>query len=220
MARKSAAERIKAAELAAKVAADLRATGRNVLLLFDSLTRYARALRELGLAVGEPPLRGGFPPSVFAQLPRLIEAAGATEQGSITAFYTVLADETDLSDPVAEEARSLLDGHIQLSSKLGAAGHYPAIDILRSRSRLMNRVADAAQRADANRVRDWLARYEEVEMLLQIGEYERGNDTGTDLAIDLRPEIQRFLRQPYDRSSPWVETRALLRELCADAPPV
>ena len=215
-----AAERIKAAELAAKVAADLRATGRNVLLLFDSLTRYARALRELGLAVGEPPLRGGFPPSVFAQLPRLIEAAGATEQGSITAFYTVLADETDLSDPVAEEARSLLDGHIQLSSKLGAAGHYPAIDILRSRSRLMNRVADAAQRADANRVRDWLARYEEVEMMLQIGEYERGNDTGTDLAIDLRPEIQRFLRQPYDRSSPWVETRALLRELCADAPPV
>ncbi|WP_281663501.1 FliI/YscN family ATPase [Paraburkholderia fungorum] len=212
-----AAERIKAAELAARVAVGLRATGRNVLLLFDSLTRYARALRELGLAVGEPPLRGGFPPSVFAQLPRLIESAGATAQGSITAFYTVLADEADMSDPVAEEARSLLDGHIQLSTKLGAAGHYPAIDILRSRSRLMNRVAGAAHRADASRVRDWLGRYEEIEMLLQIGEYERGHDPETDRAIDQRPAIQRFLCQPYDRSSPWAETLASLRALCASA---
>lgn len=209
-----AAERIKAAQLASQVAVGLRATGRNVLLLFDSLTRYARALRELGLAVGEPPLRGGFPPSVFAQLPRLIESAGVTAQGSITAFYTVLADEADLSDPVAEEARSLLDGHIQLSSKLGASGHYPAIDILRSRSRLMNRVADPTQRADANRVRDWLARYEEVEMLLQIGEYERGHDPETDRAIDQRPAIQRFLRQPYDQCSPWARTRAQLHGLC------
>ncbi|MEZ0602482.1 FliI/YscN family ATPase [Paraburkholderia sp. IW21] len=209
-----AAERIKAAELASQVAVGLRATGRNVLLLFDSLTRYARALRELGLAIGEPPLRGGFPPSVFAQLPRLIESAGVTAKGSITAFYTVLADEADLSDPVAEEARSLLDGHIQLSSKLGASGHYPAIDILKSRSRLMNRVADTTQRADANRVRDWLARYEEVEMLLQIGEYERGHDPETDRAIDQRPAIQRFLRQPYDQCSPWAETRAQLHGLC------
>ncbi|MDE1184517.1 FliI/YscN family ATPase [Paraburkholderia sp.] len=212
-----AAERIKAAELASQVAADLRATGRNVLLLFDSLTRYARALRELGLAVGEPPLRGGFPPSVFARLPRLIERAGVTAQGSITAFYTVLADEADLSDPVAEEARSLLDGHIQLSSALGASGHYPAIDILRSRSRLMNRVTDAAQQAHASRVRDWLARYEDVEMLLQIGEYERGHDPLTDRAIDRRPAIQRFLRQPYDVCSTWQETRAMLAVLSDDA---
>lgn len=211
-----AAERIKAAQLASEVAMGLRAGGRNVLLLFDSLTRYARALRELGLAVGEPPLRGGFPPSVFAQLPRLIESAGVTAQGSITAFYTVLADEADGADPVAEEARSLLDGHIQLSSALGAAGHYPAIDILHSRSRLMNRVADAAQRADASRVRDWLARYDDVEMLLQIGEYERGHDADTDRAIDRRPAIQRFLRQAYDRSSGWDDTRALLHRLCAE----
>ncbi|WCM20977.1 FliI/YscN family ATPase [Paraburkholderia bryophila] len=210
-----AAERIKAAELASQVAVGLRASGRNVLLLFDSLTRYARALRELGLAVGEPPLRGGFPPSVFARLPKLIETAGVTAQGSITGFYTVLADEADLSDPVAEEARSLLDGHIQLSSKLGASGHYPAIDILRSRSRLMNRVADKAQLADANGVRDWLARYEEIEMLLQIGEYERGHDAETDLAIERRPAIQQFLRQPYDRSSEWDDTRALLHALRA-----
>jgi type III secretion protein N (ATPase) len=209
-----AAERIKAAELAAQVAAGLRATGRNVLLLFDSLTRYARALRELGLAVGEPPLRGGFPPSVFARLPKLIESAGVTGQGSITAFYTVLADEADLSDPVAEEARSLLDGHIQLSSKLGAAGHYPAIDILRSRSRLMTRVADAAQRADADRVREWLARYEEVELLLQIGEYQRGSDPSTDVAIERRAAIQRFLRQPYDNRCAWPDMRMQLRALC------
>jgi type III secretion protein N (ATPase) len=109
----------------------------------------------------------------------------------------------------------LLDGHIQLSSKLGASGHYPAIDILRSRSRLMNRVADTTQRADANRVRDWLARYEEVEMLLQIGEYERGHDPETDRAIDQRPAIQRFLRQPHDQCSSWPETRAQLHGLCA-----
>lgn len=208
-----AAERIKAAELAAQVAVGLRASGRHVLLLFDSLTRYARALRELGLAVGEPPLRGGFPPSVFAQLPRLIESAGATAQGSITAFYTVLADEADLSDPVAEEARSLLDGHIQLSSKLGAAGHYPAIDILRSRSRLMTRVSSAAHQAEANRVRDWLARYEEIELLLQIGEYQRGRDADTDRAIDQRPAIQRFLRQPYDASCSWRDTGMQLHAL-------
>ncbi len=215
-----AAERIKAAELAAQVAVGLRASGRNVLLLFDSLTRYARALRELGLAVGEPPLRGGFPPSVFAQLPRLIESAGVTAQGSITAFYTVLADEADLSDPVAEEARSLLDGHIQLSSKLGAAGHYPAIDILRSRSRLMTRVADAAHQARANRVRDWLARYEEVELLLQIGEYQRGNDAETDRAIDRRAAIERFLRQPYDTRCGWEDTRMQLHALCDGAHPL
>jgi ATP synthase in type III secretion protein N len=209
-----AAERIKAAELASQVAVGLRASGRNVLLLFDSLTRYARALRELGLAVGEPPLRGGFPPSVFAQLPRLIEAAGVTAQGSITAFYTVLADEADLSDPVAEEARSLLDGHIQLSSKLGAAGHYPAIDILRSRSRLMTRVAAAVHQADANRVRDWLARYEDVELLLQIGEYQRGNDADTDQAIDRRAAIVSFLRQRYDTRCGWDDTRRQLHALC------
>jgi type III secretion protein N (ATPase) len=115
---------------------------------------------------------------------------------------------------VAEEARSLLDGHIQLSSKLGAAGHYPAIDILRSRSRLMTRVADAAQRADADRVREWLARYEEVELLLQIGEYQRGSDPSTDMAIERRAAIQRFLRQPYDNRCAWLDMRMQLRALC------
>lgn len=213
-----AAERIKAAELACEVASGLRASGRQVLLLFDSLTRYARALREVGLAVGEPPVRRGYPPRVFAELPRLIESAGLTMQGGVTAFFTVLAEDEDLSDPVSEEARSLLDGHIQLASRLGAAGHYPAIDVLRSKSRLMTRVTDAAHRADANVVRDWMARYQDLELLLQIGEYQRGSDRQSDLAIDRHAAIDRFLRQRHDEYCGWDDMRASLRALCGGAP--
>ncbi|HEY3596815.1 MAG TPA: FliI/YscN family ATPase [Paraburkholderia sp.] len=209
-----AAERIKAAELACQIASDLRAKGRQVLLLFDSLTRYARALREVGLAVGEPPVRRGYPPRVFAELPRLIESAGLTHAGGVTAFFTVLAEDEELSDPIAEEARSLLDGHIQLSSRLGAAGHYPAIDILKSKSRVMTRVTDAAHRAEADRVRGWLSRYQEVELLLQIGEYQRGSDPASDEAIERHAAIGRFLRQPYDEQCNWERTRASMRALC------
>ncbi len=208
-----AAERIKAAELACNIASGLRATGRQVLLLFDSLTRYARALREVGLAVGEPPVRRGYPPRVFAELPRLIESAGLTREGGVTAFFTVLAEDEELSDPIAEEARSLLDGHIQLSSRLGAAGHYPAIDILKSKSRVMTRVTDAAHRADADRVRGWLSRYQELELLLQIGEYQRGSDPASDEAIERHPAIVRFLRQQYDEQCDWERTRSALHAL-------
>jgi ATP synthase in type III secretion protein N len=213
-----AAERLKAAELACEVASGLRATGRRVLLLFDSLTRYARALREVGLAVGEPPVRRGYPPRVFAELPKLIESAGLTREGSVTAFFTVLAEDEELSDPIAEEARSLLDGHIQLSSKLGGAGHYPAIDILKSKSRVMTRVTDVAHRQDADRVRGWMSRYQELELLLQIGEYQRGSDAASDLAIDRYPEIVRFLRQRYDEHCDVPVTRSMLRALCANDP--
>ncbi|CAB3756820.1 FliI/YscN family ATPase [Paraburkholderia solisilvae] len=209
-----AAERLKAAELACAVASGLRASGRRVLLLFDSLTRYARALREVGLAVGEPPVRRGYPPRVFAELPKLIESAGLTREGSVTAFFTVLAEDEDLSDPIAEEARSLLDGHIQLSGKLGGAGHYPAIDILKSKSRVMTRVTDAAHRAEADRVRGWMSRYQELELLLQIGEYQRGSDAASDLAIDRYPEIVRFLRQRHDEHCPVQATRSMLHALC------
>jgi type III secretion protein N (ATPase) len=195
----------------------LRASGRRVLLLFDSLTRYARALREVGLAVGEPPVRRGYPPRVFAELPKLIESAGLTREGSVTAFFTVLAEDEELSDPIAEEARSLLDGHIQLSSKLGGAGHYPAIDVLKSKSRVMTRVTDLAHRQDADRVRGWMSRYQELELLLQIGEYQRGSDAASDLAIDRHPEIVRFLRQRYDEHCAVDETRSMLRALCSDA---
>jgi type III secretion protein N (ATPase) len=210
-----AAERLKAAELACEVASGLRATGRRVLLLFDSLTRYARALREVGLAVGEPPVRRGYPPRVFAELPKLIESAGLTQDGSVTAFFTVLAEDEELSDPIAEEARSLLDGHIQLSSRLGGAGHYPAIDILKSKSRVMTRVTDVEHRRDADRVREWMSRYQELELLLQIGEYQRGSDAASDLAIDRYPEIVRFLRQRYNEHCAVDATRSMLRALCA-----
>ncbi|MFC0398079.1 FliI/YscN family ATPase [Paraburkholderia rhizosphaerae] len=210
-----AAERLKAAELACEVASGLRATGRRVLLLFDSLTRYARALREVGLAVGEPPVRRGYPPRVFAELPKLIESAGLTRQGSVTAFFTVLAEDEELSDPIAEEARSLLDGHIQLSSRLGGAGHYPAIDILKSKSRVMTRVTDSIHRAQADRVRGWMSRYQELELLIQIGEYQRGSDPASDLAIERQPGIVRFLQQRYDEHCAVQDTRSMLNALCS-----
>ncbi|WP_246024772.1 FliI/YscN family ATPase [Paraburkholderia dinghuensis] len=216
-AERPAAERIKAAELACSVASELRAEGKQVLLLFDSLTRYARALREVGLAVGEPPVRRGYPPRVFAELPRLTESAGLTRQGSVTAFFTVLAEDEEMTDPIAEEARSLLDGHIQLSGRLGAAGHYPAIDVLKSKSRVMTRVTSQKHRDDANRVRGWMSRYQEVELLLQIGEYRRGNDSESDLAIDRHKLIERFLRQPQDQCGDWGSTISSLHALCRGA---
>jgi type III secretion protein N (ATPase) len=215
-AERPAAERIKAAELACSVASELRAEGKRVLLLFDSLTRYARALREVGLAVGEPPVRRGYPPRVFAELPKLTEAAGLTRRGSVTAFFTVLAEDEEMTDPIAEEARSLLDGHIQLSGRLGAAGHYPAIDVLKSKSRVMTRVTCQEHRDDANRVRGWMSRYQEVELLLQIGEYRRGNDTESDLAIDRHKLIERFLRQPHDQYCHWETTISSLHALCRE----
>jgi type III secretion protein N (ATPase) len=215
-AERPAAERIKAAELACSVASELRAEGKRVLLLFDSLTRYARALREVGLAVGEPPVRRGYPPRVFAELPKLTEAAGLTRRGSVTAFFTVLAEDEEMTDPIAEEARSLLDGHIQLSGRFGAAGHYPAIDVLKSKSRVMTRVTCQEHRDDANRVRGWMSRYQEVELLLQIGEYRRGNDTESDLAIDRHQLIERFLRQPHDQYCDWETTVSSLRALCRE----
>ncbi|MDR5823124.1 FliI/YscN family ATPase [Caballeronia sp. LZ043] len=210
-----AAERIRASQLACEIASGLRARGQRVVLLFDSLTRYARALREVGLAVGEPPVRRGYPPRVFAELPRIIEMSGLTASGSVTAFFTVLAEDEDATDPIVEEARSLLDGHIQLAARLGAAGHYPAIDILRSKSRLMPRVTRDWHQADAQRVREWLARYQDLELLLQIGEYKAGSDPAGDLAIARHPAINAFLRQPPNAHVPFDDTLAALRALCA-----
>ncbi|MBC7211171.1 MAG: EscN/YscN/HrcN family type III secretion system ATPase, partial [Pseudomonas sp.] len=179
-----------------------RDQGRKVLLLMDSLTRFARAQREIGLAAGEPPTRRGFPPSVFAQLPRLLERAGHADKGSITALYTVLVEGDDLNEPIAEETRSILDGHIVLSQALGAANHYPAIDVLRSVSRVMHQVVSPAHRAAASQLRQWMACYEEVELLLRVGEYTRGQDPAVDQAIDKRDAIRAWLCQaPHERSS-------------------
>jgi type III secretion protein N (ATPase) len=178
-----------------------RDQGRHVLLLMDSLTRFARAQREIGLAVGEPPTRRGYPPSFFSALPRLLERAGPAATGSITAIYTVLTEGDASMDPVAEETRSILDGHIVLSGALAQREHFPAIDILHSRSRLMDRVADRDHRRMATRIRELMARYEEVELLMRIGEYSAGSDPLADEAIARREAIDRFLRQTQERCS-------------------
>ncbi len=189
-----AAERVACAEAATAIAEHFRDEGRRVLLFVDNVTRYARALREIGLAAGEPPTRRGFTPSVFTALPQLMERAGMGERGSITAFYAVLVEDGS-GDPIAEETRGILDGHIILSRALAASGHYPAIDVLTSRSRVMNQVATAEHLAAASRLRALLARYADVEFLVQVGEYKAGSDPLADAAIAKIDELRGFLRQ-------------------------
>lgn len=210
-----AMERVRAAHAATAIAEGFRDQGRRVLLMMDSVTRFARALREIGLSVGEPPVRRGFPPSVFAELPRLFERAGAVGAGSITAFYTVLLEDEDAGDPVGEETRSILDGHIQLSRRLGQAGHYPAIDILASASRLFPRITGADQQAQATRARAWLAKHAEIELLLQIGEYQPGGDALADEAIARMPALQALLRQPPDAGASHAQALHALAEAAA-----
>jgi len=208
-----AMERLRAAQTATALAEYFRAQGKRVLLLMDSVTRYARALREIGLSVGEPAVRRGFPPSVFAELPRLFERAGNDEHGSITAFYTVLAEDEDGSDPVAEETRSILDGHIVLSRSLGQAGHYPAIDVLASASRVFNQVTTREQQQAAQRVRALMAKHDEIRFLLQVGEYAAGSDELADAAIKAEPAIKDLLRQRPDEFSAMDETLRRLQQL-------
>ena len=188
-------ERSRAAFTATAVAEAFRARGMKVLLLVDSLTRFARAQREIGLAAGEPPARGGFTPSVYTMLPRLIERAGATNDGAITAMYTVLVDGDNSSDPIGDEAKSLLDGHIYLRARLAEQGHYPAIDVLASISRIMGNVVTKEHRSAATRFRELLARYQEMELMIRLGEYKPGVDPLSDRAVDLRGEQLGFLRQ-------------------------
>ncbi len=206
-------ERLKAAYVATAVAEYFRDQGRKVLFLMDSVTRFARALREIGLAAGEPPTRRGFPPSVFATLPRLMERAGCSERGSITALYTVLVEGDDMTEPIADETRSILDGHIVLSRKLGAANHYPAIDILASVSRLMTAITTPEHRRVAGRVRQLMAKYQEVELLVRIGEYKAGNDAVADEAIKKLDAINAFLRQGLQEQSTAAETLQGLQKI-------
>lgn len=190
-------ERVRAAMTATTIAEWFRDQGKHVLLVVDSMTRHARALREVGLAAGEVPGRGGFPPSVMAELPRLLERAGPGDErkgpGIITAFYTILVEGE--GDPVAEEMRSILDGHIILSPTLAASGHYPAIDVMTSRSRLMSVVATPDQCEKASRLRALLHRYEEVRFLVEVGEYKPGSDVQADEALAKIEEIRAFLKQ-------------------------
>lgn len=192
---KSSIERMKAAYTATAIAEYFRDQGKKVLLLMDSVTRFARAQREIGLAAGEPPTRRGFPPSVFATLPKLMERTGMSDKGSITALYTVLVEGDDMTEPVADETRSILDGHIILSNKLAAAGHFPAIDVLKSASRVMTAVVSKEHLNAALQLREILAKYEEVELLVKIGEYKKGSDPVYDKAIAKIKAANDFLKQ-------------------------
>lgn len=210
---KSSMERAKAAYVATAIAEYFRDQGKKVLFLMDSVTRFGRAQREIGLAAGEPPTRRGYPPSVFATLPKLMERVGMNDKGSITALYTVLVEGDDMNEPIADETRSILDGHIILSRKLAAANHYPAIDVLASASRVMNAVTAPEHKKTAGRIRELMAKYKEVELLVKIGEYKRGADRTTDEALDKIDAVNAFLRQRTDERADFGETLAQMRKL-------
>ncbi|MBI3768931.1 MAG: FliI/YscN family ATPase [Deltaproteobacteria bacterium] len=209
--------RIRGAFLATAIAEYFRDSGRHVMLMMDSLTRLAMAQREVGLSVGEPPSARGYTPSVFAMLPRLVERAGATEHGSVTGLYTVLVEGDDMNEPVADTARSLLDGHVVLSRALAHQGHYPAIDVLRSISRLMGDLATPAQTALAHRVRGWLATHRDAEDLISIGAYRAGTSARIDEAIAKIDAINAFLRQPLGERVSLADSVAALTAVAGGA---
>jgi FliI/YscN family ATPase len=200
-----ALSRVHAAYTATAIAEYFRDRGQHVLLLMDSVTRFAMAQREIGLAAGEPPTTRGYPPSMFALLPRLVERAGQSRAGSITAFYSVLVEGDDDTEPVADTMRSLLDGHVWLSRKLAGRGHYPAIDVLASISRLMNDITTDEHRDAALTLRRLMAAHAEHEDLLSIGAYRRGSNRTVDAAVEMREAIDGLLRQPVDRAMPFDE---------------
>lgn len=207
--------RLKAAWVATTIAEYFRDCGLDVTLLMDSVTRFAMAQREVGLAIGEPPASKGYTPSVFALLPKLLERAGTNEYGSITGFYTVLVEGDDFNEPICDAARSILDGHIVLSRDLAARNHYPAIDVLNSVSRVMPRVTEPHHRAFANQIRKLMASYEKARDLINIGAYVEGSDPDIDAAIQALPAILDLLQQPPDQFSPFEETLAQMAQICS-----
>ncbi len=213
-----AIERVKASYVATAIAEYFRDQGKHVLLALDNITRFARAQREIGLACGEPPTRRGFPSSLFAALPRLLERAGPGRSGSITGLYSVLMEGDGTMDPVAEEIQALLDGHVFLSNQLAQRNHFPAIDVLRSRSRLMNAVVTSEHRLHAGRIRELLARHADIELLLRIGEYEKGSDAVADEAVAKIGKINAFLRQPSAAHETIESTRERMREIADERP--
>ncbi len=205
--------RLNAAYVGTAIAEYFRDQGKSVILMMDSITRYARALREIGLAAGEPPARAGYTPSVFATLPRLLERSGNSEKGSITAFYTILVAGDDLNEPVADEVRSILDGHIILSSDLARQYHFPAIDVLASVSRILSQVVDKPHLELIGKVREVLANYKKNELLIRIGEYKPGSDKMADFALKYIDKVNRFLKQSIDDKAPMEETLRALKSL-------
>jgi flagellum-specific ATP synthase len=205
--------RVQAASAATAVAEYFRDQGKDVLLMMDSVTRFALAQREIGLAAGEPPTTRGFPPSVFALLPKLVERAGRSPKGSITAFYSVLVEADDPNEPISDTVRGLLDGHVWLSRKIASRGHYPAIDVLESLSRLMSEIADEEHRRAAQTIRELLAVYRDHEDLISIGAYHRGTTPAVDVAIEMLEQLQGFLRQRVGERSSLDDTRKAAIEL-------
>lgn len=197
--------RLKGAFTATAIAEYFRDKGKKVILMMDSVTRFAMAQREVGLAIGEPPATKGYTPSVFAELPKLMERSGMSDKGSITAFYTVLVDGDDFNEPIADAVRGILDGHIVLSRALAAKNHYPAIDILSSVSRLMSEIADKEHKNAASMARDLLATYKNSEDLINIGAYAKGSNKQVDLSIKYYDEINQYLTQNVNERSEFNE---------------
>jgi FliI/YscN family ATPase len=207
--------RVRACFVALAVAEYFRDQGANVLLVMDSVTRLAMAQREIGLAAGEPPSQKGYTPSVFNLLPKVLERAGNFPRGSITGFFTVLVEGDDFNEPICDAVRAILDGHIILSRQLAAEGHYPAIDVLQSVSRLSSALATPQQQEAARKLRQALAAYREAEDLIQLGAYVAGSNPTLDASIQLRPDLLDFLRQPQTAQSSIAETLGRLDALAA-----
>ncbi len=210
--------RVKSALIGTAIAEYFRDQGLNVLLLMDSLTRYAMAQREIGMAIGEPPVSRGYTPSVFAQLPRLLERSGNSDKGSITGLYTVLVDGDDMNEPVADTVRGILDGHIVLSRSLANRNHYPAIDVLTSVSRLMPDIADSKHLACANEIKNRMATYRDAQDLISIGAYKQGSSPEIDEAIRLNPRINQLLQQGVREVSTFEQTIDMLRAITGERP--
>jgi type III secretion protein N (ATPase) len=209
--------RLKCAFVATSIAEWFRDQGKKVLFMMDSSTRFARAQREIGLAIGEPPARQGYPPSVFAQIPRLMERTGNNETGSITALYTILVQAGDMDEPIADEVRGILDGHIILNRALGARNHWPAIDVLPSLSRVMSSIAKPEHKQAASKLREVMATYEKQRDLIILGAYQYGTDPKTDYAIDKIDDIETFLRQNVSDCDSFSDTVEKMIALFADA---
>lgn len=209
----SALDRANAALVATTVAEYFRDRGNRVVLFLDSITRYARALRDVALASGEAPARRGYPASVFEALPRLLERPGNMQVGSITAYYTILLESEDDGDPIADEIRSILDGHIYLSRKLAAKNHYPAIDVLRSVSRVSSQVMSSEHQQRNAQIRRLMAKAEEMQLLVELGEYKTGVNADNDRAMRQQPAIARWLCQQVDERSAFTNTLEMMHEL-------
>lgn len=213
---KPALERNKAAKTATAIAEYFRDRGKDVLLMMDSLTRFSMAQREIGLASGEPPVSRGYPPSVYSEMPKLLERAGRASKGSITGLYTVLVDGDDFNEPITDTARSILDGHIVLSRKLGNKNHYPSIDVLQSISRCMSQIVTREHKQLAGKLKSVLATYNEAEDLINIGAYKAGSNPGIDYAIQKIEAVNSFLCQDVDEKFDYDQTFDLLKKLFED----